>query len=41
VLKRVDQRFLPGLALDLPGAERGEGYERRKRKQAWDCKTSP
>src|SRR5262249_40008463 len=31
LLERRDQRFLPGLALELPGAEPDEGCERRKR----------
>ena len=40
LLKCFDQRFLPGLALDLPRAEPDERYERRDREQGRDCKTA-
>ncbi len=41
LLERVDQRFLPGLALQLPGAEPNKGRERGQRKQRWQRPPGP
>ena len=38
LLKRLDQAFLPGLALNLPSTEPDEGYERHERERGWDRK---
>src|SRR5262249_34191007 len=34
----LDQRFLPGLALELPSAEPDEDYDRRQREHGWHRK---
>jgi hypothetical protein len=38
LLKRLDQAFLPGLALNLPSTEPDEGYECHERERSWDRK---
>src|SRR6185436_14716411 len=38
LLKRLDQAFLPGLALNLPSTKPDEGYEGQKRERGWNRK---